>query len=193
MGSKVTIEEDSTESGIGFLIIQVMIITLKLGNVVTSKLVHHKTVDKSSTFMILEQGTLKTVILKYEIAEYNNPLDYMRMKRTQQKNLTLQNIIDAIRWGSDLFDFIAADTYHYTSINNANPRYCVDLSRKQYYARLSKLVKAGLVKRVNGRYSLTFFGIMIYDVQLEFRRAVDSHLKTNEPESSNVIPFQTKP
>jgi hypothetical protein len=87
MGSKVTIEEDSTESGIGFLIIQVMIITLKLGNVVTSKLVHHKTVDKSSTFMILEQGTLKTVILKYEIAEYNNPLDYMRMKRTQQKKL----------------------------------------------------------------------------------------------------------
>ena len=115
----------------------------------------------------------------------------MRMKRTQQKNLTTQNIIDAIRWGSDLFNFIATDTYD-TSINNASPPYCVGLSRKQYYARLSKLVKAGLVKRVNGRYSLTFFGIVIYDVQLEFRRAVDSHLKTNKPESSNVITFQTK-
>ena len=116
----------------------------------------------------------------------------MMMKRTQLKNLTTQNIIDAIRWGSDLFDSIAADTYHYTSINNVNIRYGVNLSRKQYYARLSKLVKAGLVKRVNGRYSLTFFGIVIYDVQLEFRRAVDSHLKPNEPESSNIIPFQTK-
>jgi len=52
-----------------------MIITNKLGNVITSKLVHHKTVDKSPTIMILEQGTLKTVSLKYEIAEYNNPLD----------------------------------------------------------------------------------------------------------------------
>jgi hypothetical protein len=144
--------------------------------------------------MILVHETLITVILKYEMAEYNNPLDYMRMKRTQQKNLTTQNIIDAIRWGSDLFDSIAADTYQYqTSINNADAGYCVDLSRKQYYARLSKLVKAGLVKRVNGRYSLTFFGIVIYDVQLELRRAVDSHLKTNEPESSNVIAFQTKP
>ena len=115
----------------------------------------------------------------------------MRMKRTQQKNLTTQNIIDAIRWGSDLFDSIAADTYHYTSINNVNIRYCVNLSRKQYYARLSKLTKAGLVKRVNGMYLLTFFGTVIYDVQLEFRRAVDSHSKTNEPESSNVIAFQT--
>ena len=115
----------------------------------------------------------------------------MRMKRTQQKNLTTQNIIDAIRWGSDLFDSIAADIYHYTSINNVNIRYCVNLSRKQYYARLSKLTKAGLVKRVNGMYLLTFFGTVIYDVQLEFRRAVDSHSKTNEPESSNVIAFQT--
>ncbi len=53
------------------------------------------------------------------------------MKRTQQKNLTTQNIIDAIRWGSDLFDSIAANTYQYTSINNVNSRYCVNLSRKQ--------------------------------------------------------------
>ena len=106
----------------------------------------------------------------------------MKMKRKQLKNLTTQNIIDAIRWGSDLFDSIAADTYHNNSINNVNPRYCVDLSRKQYYGRLSKLVKVGLVKRVNGRYLLTFFGNVIYDVQQEFRRAVDSHLKTNESE-----------
>ena len=112
MGSKVTIEEDNTESRNRVLIIQVMIITIKLENVITSRLVHHKTVDKSPTIIILEQGTLKTIILKYEIAGYNNSLDCMRMKRTQQKNLTIQNIIGAIRWGSDLFDFIAADTYH---------------------------------------------------------------------------------
>ena len=30
----------------------------------------------------------------------------MMMKRTQLKNLTTQNIIDAIRWGSDIFDSI---------------------------------------------------------------------------------------
>jgi hypothetical protein len=52
-----------------------MIITIKLGKVITSKLVHYKTVDKSPTIMILVQETLKTEILKYELAEYNNPLD----------------------------------------------------------------------------------------------------------------------
>ena len=97
------------------------------------------------------------------------------MRGAEHNNLTTQNIIEAIRWGSDLFDSIAADTYHYrTPTNNVAPV----LSRKQYYARLSKLIKAGLVKRVNGRYLLTHFGIVIYDLQLEFRRAVDSNSKT---------------
>ena len=49
----------------------------------------------------------------------------MMMKRTQLKNLTTQNIIDAIRWGSDLFDSIAADTYHNNSINNVNSRFYI--------------------------------------------------------------------
>jgi hypothetical protein len=97
------------------------------------------------------------------------------MRGAEHKNLTTQKIVEAIRWGSDLFDSIAADTYHYRiSTNNAAP----GLSRKQYYARLSKLIKVGLVKRVKGRYLLTPFGIVIYDLQLEFHRAVDSHLKT---------------
>lgn len=97
------------------------------------------------------------------------------MRGAEHTNLTAQNIIQAIRWGSDLFDSIAANTDHYrTSTNNPAP----GLSRKQYYARLSKLIRVGLVKRVNGRYSLTPFGIVIYGLQLEFRREVDSHLKT---------------
>ena len=114
------------------------------------------------------------------------------MRRTQQKNITTQNIMDAIRWGSDLFDSIAADKDDTTAINNVNSR-CVNLSRRQYYYRLSKLIKVGLVKRVNGRYLPTFFGIVIYnDIPLEFRRAVDFHLKINESESSNDIAFQAK-
>ena len=82
------------------------------------------------------------------------------MRGTEHKNLTTQNIIEAVRWGSDLFDSIAADTYHYrTYTNNPAPA----LSRKQYYVRLSKLIKVGLVKRVNGSYLLTSFGI-VYDL-----------------------------
>jgi hypothetical protein len=36
------------------------------------------------------------------------------------------------------------------------------LTRKQYYSRMFKLMKAGLVKRKNGNYTLTAFGKVIY-------------------------------
>ena len=39
------------------------------------------------------------------------------------------------------------------------------LTRKQYYSRISRLIKAGLVKRQKGKYFLTAFGKVIYDSQ----------------------------
>jgi hypothetical protein len=36
------------------------------------------------------------------------------------------------------------------------------LTRKQYYSRMSTLMKAGLIKRMNGKYTLTAFGKLIY-------------------------------
>jgi hypothetical protein len=42
------------------------------------------------------------------------------MTKTELEKLTTQNIIDAIRSAGDLFDSIAANTYHYrTSANKA--------------------------------------------------------------------------
>ena len=38
----------------------------------------------------------------------------------------------------------------------------LELTRKQYYSRLSALLKAGVVKRVRGKYSLTTFGVIVY-------------------------------
>jgi DNA-binding HxlR family transcriptional regulator len=40
------------------------------------------------------------------------------------------------------------------------------ITRKQYYSRLSSLLKAGLVRRENGKYSLTTFGIILYYTNL---------------------------
>ena len=47
------------------------------------------------------------------------------------------------------------------------------LTRKQYYTRMSKLVKAGLIKRERGRYILTAFGKVIYELHLILSTAVD--------------------
>jgi hypothetical protein len=51
------------------------------------------------------------------------------------------------------------------------------LTRKQYYSRISRLIKAGLVKRQKGRYFLTAFGKVIYDSQKLIGTAVKNYWK----------------
>ncbi|MDQ6864547.1 MAG: hypothetical protein M3044_12060 [Thermoproteota archaeon] len=51
------------------------------------------------------------------------------------------------------------------------------LTRKQYYSRITRLVKAGLVKRQKGRYFLTSFGTVIYDAQRLLGNAVKNYWK----------------
>lgn len=51
------------------------------------------------------------------------------------------------------------------------------ISRKQYYTRLSCLISIGLVKRKNGRYSLTSLGKILYDAIEYIEKAADNHSK----------------
>src|SRR5215469_11432632 len=51
------------------------------------------------------------------------------------------------------------------------------ITRKQYYSRLSSLIKAGLVRREKRKYSLTTFGIILYYCQDMIGRAVDEYWK----------------
>jgi predicted transcriptional regulator len=51
------------------------------------------------------------------------------------------------------------------------------LTKKQYYSRITRLVKAGLVKRQKGRYFLTAFGTVIYDAQKLLGNAVKNYWK----------------
>jgi predicted transcriptional regulator len=53
----------------------------------------------------------------------------------------------------------------------------INLTRKQYYSRLSRMTKAGIVKRKNGRHSLTAFGKVVYDAQTTIEKAVNSYWK----------------
>ena len=38
-----------------------------------------------------------------------------------------------------------------------------ELTRKQYYSRMSRMIKVGLVKRKNGKYSLTSLGKVVHE------------------------------
>jgi len=51
------------------------------------------------------------------------------------------------------------------------------LGRKQYYSKMSRMSKAGLVKRQKGRYFVTAFGKVIYDAHRLLVSAVKNHWK----------------
>jgi hypothetical protein len=70
----------------------------------------------------------------------------------------------------------------------------MNLTTKQYYSRISGLLKAGLIKRHKGKYSLTLLGNIVYDAHLIIGMALNYYWKLNAIESieasSNGLPKQ---
>ena len=56
----------------------------------------------------------------------------------------------------------------------------LNISRKEYYLRMSKFVKTGIVTHRQGKYVLTSFGKVIYELQLLLVEAIDINLSTVE-------------
>ena len=48
------------------------------------------------------------------------------------------------------------------------------ISRKEYYLRMPKFVKTGIVTRRQGKYVLTSFGQVIYELQLILGEVIDT-------------------
>lgn len=59
----------------------------------------------------------------------------------------------------------------------------MNLSTKQYYARVSGLLNAGLIKRHKGKYSLTLLGRVVYDSQLLIGKTLSYYWKLRAIES----------
>lgn len=53
----------------------------------------------------------------------------------------------------------------------------LNLSRKQYYSKMERLSKQGLVTRKNGKYYLTTLGKVLYELQLVLGMAIDNFWK----------------
>src|SRR5215469_9332780 len=60
------------------------------------------------------------------------------------------------------------------------------LTRKQYYARLSALLKAGLVKREMAKYYLTTLGMILYHAQELIGKALNEYWKLKAIDSINL-------
>ena len=69
------------------------------------------------------------------------------------------------------------------------------MTRKEYYLRLTRLVNLDLIKRVEGRYILTTFGKVIYQVQIRLAVAVNNRWKLKAFDnlySDNTIPVSER-
>jgi hypothetical protein len=53
----------------------------------------------------------------------------------------------------------------------------INLTSKQYYSRLSGILKAGLIKRDKGRYIPTLLGRVVYDSQMVIEEAISHYWK----------------
>ena len=92
------------------------------------------------------------------------------MTKEEGSNITMLGILDAITSGHLLFNAIAKGIDYCVLTANS-------LTRKMYYTRLSKLAKAHLIERKNGKYVLTLFGNVIYEIQESFDTALRDQMK----------------
>ena len=58
----------------------------------------------------------------------------------------------------------------------------INLTRKQFYLRISSLLSTGLINRILGRYCITSFGKINYEIQLLLGMAVDIHVSASKIE-----------
>ena len=80
-----------------------------------------------------------------------------------------------------LFNTIASER-----ANSVEMRTKVPLTRKQYYSRLSRMIRVGLIKRRSGKLFLTAFGKIVYESQKLIEAANNAQWKFKVLDSVDV-------
>jgi hypothetical protein len=80
-----------------------------------------------------------------------------------------------------LFNTIASER-----VNSVEMRTKVPLTRKQYYSRLSRMIRVGLIKRRSGKLFLTAFGKIVYEAQKLIEAANNAQWKFKVLDSVDV-------
>jgi len=106
------------------------------------------------------------------------------MAKLQTPAMVIRTIADDK--SMELFKTISEGTIDSETLKNKTK-----LTRKQYYSRLSRMTKAGLVRKKSGRYLLTAFGKVVFNAQLTVESALGSYWKLRAIDSlemSNELP-----
>ena len=106
------------------------------------------------------------------------------MAKAQNTATVLKTIADDK--SLELFSIVALE-----KIDSRNLKSKMKVTRKQYYSRLSRMTKAGLVRRKNGRYILTTFGKIVFESKVTIENALNNYWKLkaiDSLETSNEVP-----
>ena len=91
-------------------------------------------------------------------------------------DIKMTMIIEILKAISDSKSLVIFNTIaHLSTITTDTLITKLNITRKQYYSRLSALIKAGLLQRKSGRYSLTSFGKVIHNIQLSLEKAANNY------------------
>jgi predicted transcriptional regulator len=98
----------------------------------------------------------------------------------------MTTVVDVLKTIADDKSLLLFNTIALSNVDSDMVISALAFTRKQYYSRLSALLKADLVKRVRGKYSLTTFGVLVYHTQETIRKAIDQYWKLKAIDSIRV-------
>ncbi len=107
----------------------------------------------------------------------------------------MQSVADIFNSLSDEQSVMLFTTIATKSINSVELRSNISLTRKQYYSRLSRMVRVGLIKRRSGKLVVTTLGKIVYELQKVVQDANNNHWKLkvlDSIESSEELPKEER-
>jgi predicted transcriptional regulator len=95
------------------------------------------------------------------------------VKKTEESAISRREILEAI--GDDkslrLLNFAGDHKLNTDELMNQ-----LSITHKEYYSRISKFLETGLIRRRQGRYLLTSFGLVIYELYSILGEVIDTKL-----------------
>ena len=89
----------------------------------------------------------------------------------------MQSVANIFNSLSDEQSVMLFTTIATKSINSVELRSKISLTRKQYYSKLSSMVRVGLIKRRSGKLIVTTLGKIVYESQKVVQDAYNNHWK----------------
>ena len=103
--------------------------------------------------------------------------------------ITVTEILDAI---CDTKSLKLFETISVKGLNSEDLSVQLKLSRKEFYSRMSRLIKLGMVRRKNKKHFLTAFGKIIFDGHITIKKAAENDYKLRAIDSMDLSSDITK-